>query len=77
MYYNKCEVYPMVCEINYEHEKSLSEYVKNLCEVENVEVLFECVRLLKQDMSLDEIRQLDDEKMFTYYLKAEKIVNNG
>lgn len=67
----------MVCEINYEHEKSLSEYVKNLCEVENVEVLFECVRLLKQDMSLDEIRQLDDEKMFTYYLKAEKIVNNG
>lgn len=67
----------MVCEINYEHEKSLSEYVKGLCEVENVEVLFECVRLLKADKSLDEIKALDDEEMFTYYLRAEKIVNSS
>lgn len=66
----------MVCEINYEHEKSLSEYIKNLCEVENVEVLFECVRLLKEDKSLEEIKRLNDEEMFTYYLKAEKEVNS-
>ena len=39
----------MVCEINYEaKEMSLSDYIKNLCEFENVEALFECVKMLKK-----------------------------
>ncbi|WP_323735983.1 hypothetical protein PXD04_08845 [Methanosphaera sp. ISO3-F5] len=65
----------MVCEINYEHEKSLSDYIKSLCEVENVEVIFECVRMLKEDKSLEEIKELNDEEMFNYYVKAEKKVS--
>lgn len=67
----------MVCEINYDHEKSLSDYIKNLCEVENVEVIFECVKILKQEKSLDEIKNLNDEEMFNYYIKAEKEVNKS
>ena len=43
----------MVCEINYEaKEMSLSDYIKNLCEFENVEVLFECVKMLKSEKTL-------------------------
>ena len=63
----------MVCEINYEEkETSLSEYIKALCEFENVEALFECVKTLKEEKSLDEIKQMDDEQMLIYFMSAEK-----
>ncbi len=63
----------MVCEINYEEkEMSLSEYIKSLCEFENVEALFECVKTLKDEKSLDEIKQMEDEEMLIYFLNAEK-----
>lgn len=63
----------MVCEINYEKkEMSLSEYIKGLCEFENVEALFECVKRLKEEKSLDEIREMDDEEMLMYFMDAEK-----
>ncbi len=63
----------MVCEINYEKkEMSLSEYIKGLCEFENVEALFECVKRLKEEKSLDEIKEMDDEEMLMYFMDAEK-----
>lgn len=63
----------MVCEINYEKkEMSLSEYIKSLCEFENVEALFECVKTLKEEKSLDEIKEMDDEEMLIYFMDAEK-----
>ena len=64
----------MVCEINYEHEVSLSEYIKNLCEFENLDALFECVRTLKEEKSLEEIQKMSDEEMFLYFTEAEKKV---
>lgn len=65
----------MVCEINYEEkEMSLSEYIKSLCEFENIEALFECVKTLKEEKSLDEIKNLNDEEMLTYFMAAEKSV---
>lgn len=63
----------MVCEINYEEkEMSLSEFIKGLCEFENVEALFECVKTLKEEKSLDEIKQMNDEDMLIYFMNAEK-----
>ncbi|WP_292473543.1 hypothetical protein [Methanosphaera sp.] len=63
----------MVCEINYEaKEMSLSDYIKNLCEFENVEALFECVKMLKSEKTLEEIQSLDDEAMLKYFMDAEK-----
>lgn len=64
----------MVCEINYEHEVSLSEYIKNLCEFENLDALFECVKTLKAEKDLEEIQKMSDEEMFTYFTEAEKKV---
>lgn len=65
----------MVCEINYEpKEISLSEYIKNLCEFENVDALFECVKTLKAEKTLDEIQSMNDEEMLIYFMKAEKEV---
>ncbi len=65
----------MVCEINYEEaETSLSDFIKTLCEFDNVEALFECVKLLKEEKSIDEIKNLDDEEMLKYFLEAEKRV---
>jgi hypothetical protein len=64
----------MVCEIIEENEMSLSEYIKNLCEFENVEALFECVRNLKEDKTLEEIQSLTDEEILTYFMNAEKKV---
>lgn len=65
----------MVCEINYEaKEVSLSEYIKNLCEFENVEALFECVKTLKAEKTMDEIKEMNDEEMLMYFMKAEKEV---
>ena len=65
----------MVCEINYEaKEISLSEYIKNLCEFENVEALFECVKTLKAEKTMDEIKEMNDEEMLIYFMKAEKEV---
>ncbi len=67
----------MVCEINYEKkEVSLSEYIKNLCEFENVEALFECVKQLKEEKSIDEIKKLSDEEIFIAFTNAEKSVNS-
>ena len=67
----------MVCEINYEKkEVSLSEYIKNLCEFENVEALFECVKQLKEEKSIDEIKKLSDEEIFILFTNAEKSVNS-
>jgi len=51
---------------------SLSEYIKSLCEFQNVEALFECVKTLKDEKSLDEIKQMEDEEMLIYFLNAEK-----
>ena len=62
----------MVCEINYEpKEMSLSEYIKGLCEFENIDALFECVKTLKEEKSLDEIKDMSDEEMLIYFSKAE------
>ena len=59
--------------INYEaKEMSLSDYIKNLCEFENVEALFECVKMLKSEKTLEEIQSLDDETMLKYFMDAEK-----
>lgn len=66
----------MVCEINYEaKEVSLSEYIKNLCEFENVEALFECVKMLKAEKTMDEIKAMNDEEMLIYFMNAEKEVS--
>lgn len=64
----------MVCEINYEHETSLSDYIKNLCEFNNLKALIECVKTLKEEKSIEEIQKLDDEEIFKYFLEAEKKV---
>jgi len=65
----------MVCEINYEtKEMSLSDYIKNLCEFENIEALFECVKMIKKEKKLDEIKEMNDEEMLIYFMNAEKKV---
>lgn len=65
----------MVCEINYEpKEMSLSEYIKNLCEFENVEALFECVKMIKKENNINEIKEMSDEEILIYFMNAEKKV---
>ncbi|RAP48666.1 MAG: hypothetical protein BZ135_00365 [Methanosphaera sp. rholeuAM6] len=64
----------MVCEINYEHEESLSDFIKNLCEFENIDALFECVKTLKVEKSVEEIQKMDDLEMFEYFSRAEEKV---
>ena len=62
----------MVCEINYEEkETSLSEYIKSLCEFENIDALYDCVKTLKEEKTLDEIKQMDDLEMYEYFSKSE------
>ncbi|MBQ6220326.1 MAG: hypothetical protein IJJ47_11385 [Methanosphaera sp.] len=65
----------MVCEINYNHEMLLSDFIKTLYEFENIDALVECVNTLKEEKTLDEVKKMSEEEMFKYFLAAENKVN--
>ena len=65
----------MVCEISTVKELSLSEFIKILYEFDNVDALVRCVKNLKDQYSLDEVKKLSDEELLKEFMKAENQVN--
>ena len=64
----------MVCEISTVKELSLSEFIKILYEFENIDALVQCVKNLKNQYSLDEVKKLSDEELLKEFMKAENQV---
>lgn len=65
----------MVCEISTVKELSLSEFIKILYEFDNIDALVQCVKNLKDQYSLDEVKKLSDEELLKEFMKAENQVN--
>ena len=66
----------MVCELNYNNEMSLSDFIKALYEFENVDALIECINVFKEEgKTLEEVKKMSDEEMFKYFIAAEKKVS--
>lgn len=64
----------MVCEISTVKELSLSEFIKILYEFENIDALVQCVKNLKEEYTLDEVKKLSDEELLKEFMKAENQV---
>ncbi|WP_455645535.1 hypothetical protein [Methanosphaera sp.] len=62
----------MVCDISTEHEEPLSELIKRLYDFEGIEVLCECVKLLQENVTKEELEKLSDEDLYMYYLQAQR-----
>ncbi|OED30396.1 hypothetical protein [Methanosphaera sp. WGK6] len=62
----------MVCDISTEHEEPLSELIKRLYEFEGIEVLCECVKLLQESVTREELEKLSDDELYRYYLQAQE-----
>lgn len=64
----------MVCEISTVKELSLSEFIKILYEFESIDALVQCVKNLKEEYTLDEVKKLSDEELLKEFMKAENQV---
>lgn len=60
----------MVCEITPRNELSLAEFIKILYEFDDIEKLVRCVNILKESMTLEEVKNLSDEEMFELFMDA-------
>ncbi|RAP54453.1 MAG: hypothetical protein BZ137_02145 [Methanosphaera sp. rholeuAM130] len=64
----------MVCELNTQKELSLSEFIKILYEFDNIDALTVCVKTLKDEYTLDEVKALSDEDLYKYFVEAENAI---
>ncbi|MDO5826509.1 MAG: hypothetical protein Q4Q22_09015 [Methanosphaera sp.] len=64
----------MVCELNTQKELSLSEFIKILYEFDNIDALTACVKTLKDEYTLDEVKALSDEDLYKYFVEAENAI---